>query len=113
MFVVSADTSVSQIIHKLSRRTLLFIYFLQSACVPKFRMCLKPRLIYFALFLSALSSFNFPLINCFFNPQDWQPPFAVEVDNFHFTPRIQRLNELEVCPLYSLGGVCYVVLYCV
>lgn len=28
--------------------------------------------------------------------QDWQPPFAVEVDNFRFTPRIQRLNELEV-----------------
>ncbi|XP_057244301.1 lysine-specific demethylase 5C-like, partial [Malurus melanocephalus] len=28
-------------------------------------------------------------------PQDWQPPFAVEVDNFRFTPRIQRLNELE------------------
>ncbi|XP_061074889.1 lysine-specific demethylase 5C isoform X2 [Conger conger] len=28
-------------------------------------------------------------------PADWQPPFAVEVDNFHFTPRIQRLNELE------------------
>ncbi|MEE6525301.1 hypothetical protein FKM82_025206, partial [Ascaphus truei] len=26
---------------------------------------------------------------------DWQPPFAVEVDSFHFTPRIQRLNELE------------------
>ncbi|XP_074926673.1 lysine-specific demethylase 5C [Chelonoidis abingdonii] len=26
---------------------------------------------------------------------DWQPPFAVEVDNFRFTPRIQRLNELE------------------
>lgn len=28
-------------------------------------------------------------------PLDWQPPFAVEVDNFKFTPRIQRLNELE------------------
>ncbi|KAG8511675.1 Lysine-specific demethylase 5C, partial [Galemys pyrenaicus] len=28
-------------------------------------------------------------------PPDWQPPFAVEVDNFKFTPRIQRLNELE------------------
>lgn len=27
--------------------------------------------------------------------QDWQPPFAVDVDNFKFTPRIQRLNELE------------------
>ncbi|XP_046896383.1 lysine-specific demethylase 5C isoform X1 [Hypomesus transpacificus] len=28
-------------------------------------------------------------------PANWQPPFAVEVDNFRFTPRIQRLNELE------------------
>ncbi|KAG7166548.1 Lysine-specific demethylase 5C-like [Homarus americanus] len=27
--------------------------------------------------------------------KDWQPPFAVDVDNFKFTPRIQRLNELE------------------
>lgn len=37
--------------------------------------------------------------------QDWQPPFAVEVDNFHFTPRIQRLNELEVCTYGSY--TCY------
>uniref|UniRef100_A0A4W4H5V3 [histone H3]-trimethyl-L-lysine(4) demethylase n=1 Tax=Electrophorus electricus TaxID=8005 RepID=A0A4W4H5V3_ELEEL len=29
-------------------------------------------------------------------PQDWQPPFACDVRNFHFTPRVQRLNELEV-----------------
>lgn len=28
-------------------------------------------------------------------PSDWQPAFAVDVDNFRFTPRIQRLNELE------------------
>lgn len=28
--------------------------------------------------------------------QDWQPPFACEVQSFRFTPRIQRLNELEV-----------------
>uniref|UniRef100_A0A4W3GMP3 Lysine-specific demethylase 5A n=1 Tax=Callorhinchus milii TaxID=7868 RepID=A0A4W3GMP3_CALMI len=28
-------------------------------------------------------------------PKDWQPPFACEVKNFCFTPRIQRLNELE------------------
>ena len=28
-------------------------------------------------------------------PQDWQPPFAVDVDKLKFTPRIQRLNELE------------------
>jgi len=28
-------------------------------------------------------------------PSTFQPPFAVDVDNFRFTPRIQRLNELE------------------
>ncbi|XP_049793761.1 lysine-specific demethylase lid [Schistocerca nitens] len=28
-------------------------------------------------------------------PPDWQPPFTVNVDKFKFTPRIQRLNELE------------------
>ena len=27
--------------------------------------------------------------------QEWQPPFAVDVDRLKFTPRIQRLNELE------------------
>ncbi|KAJ7402600.1 Lysine-specific demethylase 5C [Pitangus sulphuratus] len=27
--------------------------------------------------------------------EDWQPPFACDVDKLHFTPRIQRLNELE------------------
>ncbi|KYO33188.1 lysine-specific demethylase 5B isoform B [Alligator mississippiensis] len=27
--------------------------------------------------------------------KDWQPPFACDVDKLHFTPRIQRLNELE------------------
>jgi len=27
--------------------------------------------------------------------QNWQPPFAVDVDKFKFVPRIQRLNELE------------------
>merc|ERR1712106_699225 len=26
---------------------------------------------------------------------EWQPPFAVDVDKLKFTPRIQRLNELE------------------
>uniref|UniRef100_A0A8C2XAT8 [histone H3]-trimethyl-L-lysine(4) demethylase n=1 Tax=Cyclopterus lumpus TaxID=8103 RepID=A0A8C2XAT8_CYCLU len=29
-------------------------------------------------------------------PADWQPPFSVELDTFRFTPRIQRLNELEI-----------------
>ncbi|XP_064778606.1 lysine-specific demethylase 5B-B-like isoform X1 [Oncorhynchus masou masou] len=28
-------------------------------------------------------------------PPGWQPPFACNVDRLHFTPRIQRLNELE------------------
>uniref|UniRef100_A0A3B3BBK0 [histone H3]-trimethyl-L-lysine(4) demethylase n=1 Tax=Oryzias melastigma TaxID=30732 RepID=A0A3B3BBK0_ORYME len=28
-------------------------------------------------------------------PPEWQPPFSVELDSFHFTPRVQRLNELE------------------
>ncbi|XP_025835612.1 lysine-specific demethylase lid isoform X1 [Agrilus planipennis] len=28
-------------------------------------------------------------------PPNWQPPFAVDVDKLRFTPRIQRLNELE------------------
>ena len=28
-------------------------------------------------------------------PDEWQPPFAVDVDKLKFTPRIQRLNELE------------------
>uniref|UniRef100_A0A803TX67 Lysine-specific demethylase 5A n=1 Tax=Anolis carolinensis TaxID=28377 RepID=A0A803TX67_ANOCA len=28
-------------------------------------------------------------------PKDWQPPFACDVQNFRFTPRVQRLNELE------------------
>ncbi|KAM9320723.1 lysine-specific demethylase 5B [Gastrophryne carolinensis] len=28
-------------------------------------------------------------------PPDWQPPFACDIDKLHFTPRIQRLNELE------------------
>uniref|UniRef100_A0A3Q3X483 JmjN domain-containing protein n=1 Tax=Mola mola TaxID=94237 RepID=A0A3Q3X483_MOLML len=36
-------------------------------------------------------------------PPDWQPPFSVELDSFRFTPRIQRLNELEVQLLFSLS----------
>ena len=28
-------------------------------------------------------------------PEDWRPPFAVDIDKIKFTPRIQRLNELE------------------
>ncbi|KAL7982263.1 hypothetical protein Chor_009861 [Crotalus horridus] len=35
-------------------------------------------------------------------PKDWQPPFACDVQNFRFTPRVQRLNELEI--VASKGG---------
>lgn len=28
-------------------------------------------------------------------PPEWQPPFAMDIDNFKFTPRVQKLNELE------------------
>uniref|UniRef100_A0A8D0DDU9 [histone H3]-trimethyl-L-lysine(4) demethylase n=1 Tax=Sander lucioperca TaxID=283035 RepID=A0A8D0DDU9_SANLU len=35
-------------------------------------------------------------------PEDWQPPFACDVRNFRFTPRVQRLNELEI--VSSEGG---------
>lgn len=31
----------------------------------------------------------------FFSSQDWQPPFTVDVEKLRFTPRVQRLNELE------------------
>lgn len=34
--------------------------------------------------------------------QDWQPPFAVNVDKFTFVPRIQKLNELEVCCIHTV-----------
>uniref|UniRef100_A0A4W4H8W5 [histone H3]-trimethyl-L-lysine(4) demethylase n=1 Tax=Electrophorus electricus TaxID=8005 RepID=A0A4W4H8W5_ELEEL len=36
-------------------------------------------------------------------PQDWQPPFACDVRNFHFTPRVQRLNELEALTRVKLN----------
>ena len=38
-------------------------------------------------------------------PKDWQPPFACEVKTFRFTPRVQRLNELEVSirPVFLLS----------
>ena len=31
-----------------------------------------------------------------FSWQGWKPPFAIDVDKFKFTPRVQPLNELEV-----------------
>lgn len=44
------------------------------------------------------------LVLMFSPPQDWQPPFACDVDRLKFTPRIQRLNELEVCFGFVLMG---------
>lgn len=47
-----------------------------------------------AIFMSITGIYSgFALL---FPYQDWQPPFACDVRNFRFTPRIQRLNELEV-----------------
>ena len=43
--------------------------------------------------MSFQSHFSFVLQ--FYFLQEYQPPFAVDVDRLKFTPRIQRLNELE------------------
>ena len=34
-------------------------------------------------------------------PRSWQPPFCIDMDNFKFNPRIQKLNELEVNVFFS------------
>ncbi|XP_073805140.1 lysine-specific demethylase 5A isoform X1 [Danio rerio] len=36
-------------------------------------------------------------------PQGWQPPFACDVRSFRFTPRVQRLNELEALTRVKLN----------
>ncbi|XP_077289292.1 lysine-specific demethylase 5A-like isoform X2 [Arctopsyche grandis] len=36
-------------------------------------------------------------------PANWRPPFAVDVDRLRFTPRIQRLNELEAITRVKLN----------
>ncbi|KAH6944276.1 hypothetical protein HPB50_002564 [Hyalomma asiaticum] len=36
-------------------------------------------------------------------PPDWQPPFAVDMENCKFTPRVQRLNELEATTRIKLN----------
>ncbi|XP_067284500.1 lysine-specific demethylase 5A isoform X2 [Pseudorasbora parva] len=36
-------------------------------------------------------------------PTGWQPPFACDVRSFRFTPRIQRLNELEALTRVKLN----------
>ena len=45
--------------------------------------------------------------------QDWQPPFAVDVDKFRFVPRVQRLNELEVRDFASTCSCVSYLLYIV
>lgn len=40
------------------------------------------------------------LINMFI--QGWEPPFCVDVEHFKFTPRVQQLNELEVCVNHNI-----------
>jgi len=44
---------------------------------------------------------------CYVCCQTWQPPFAVDVNSFRFTPRVQRLNELEVVPVIMLSFSVY------
>ena len=57
--------------------------------------------LFHAVYVFYESSWSFNdsfLLKFYFNYfilQDWQPPFAVDVDRLKFTPRIQRLNELE------------------
>lgn len=36
-------------------------------------------------------------------PPNWHPPFCVDVDNFKFTPRIQKLNELDASTRVKLN----------
>ncbi|CAB1316997.1 unnamed protein product, partial [Coregonus sp. 'balchen'] len=36
-------------------------------------------------------------------PEDWTPPFACDIRNFRFTPRVQRLNELEALTRVKLN----------
>ena len=43
-------------------------------------------------------------------PEDWKPQFAVDIDKLKFTPRIQRLNELEAHTRLGVqGGLKYFV----
>uniref|UniRef100_A0A8C0FTR2 [histone H3]-trimethyl-L-lysine(4) demethylase n=1 Tax=Bubo bubo TaxID=30461 RepID=A0A8C0FTR2_BUBBB len=49
----------------------------------------------FGCHVEKLPSFSWSFDEALLFFQDWQPPFACDVDKLHFTPRIQRLNELE------------------
>lgn len=46
--------------------------------------------------ISAHCSYELTRFTGFVFMQDWQPPFSVDVEKFKFTPRVQKLNELEV-----------------
>ncbi len=41
----------------------------------------------------------------FYIKQSFQPPFTVAVEDFRFTPRIQRLNELEATTRIKLNFI--------
>ena len=43
--------------------------------------------------------------------QDFQPPFTVNVEKFRFTPRVQRLNELEAQTRVKLNFLEQVIKY--
>jgi histone demethylase JARID1 len=43
--------------------------------------------------------------------QDFQPPFTVNVEQFRFTPRVQRLNELEAQTRVKLNFLEQVIKY--
>lgn len=34
-------------------------------------------------------------------PKNWKPSFCLDMKTFKFTPRVQRLNELEVFKFFS------------
>ncbi len=39
-------------------------------------------------------------------PKYWKPKFSLDMNTFKFTPRVQRLNELEVCALFFILTKC-------
>lgn len=56
----------------------------------------KPRIFSLILVFLIVKSNFFDIYKILYGLlQNWQPPFAVDVDKFKFVPRIQRLNELE------------------
>ena len=74
-----------------------------SSC-PAFMSCLHVLVpIFFTLvpiFLLLCQFWMYQFFDRCINPfplllQSFKPPFAVDVDQFRFTPRVQRLNELE------------------